>query len=186
MKNVIPSLTVMAVLLASCSPTTEKKAENNTSKETKSAPAFTPDLKNNNTASLEIPADFTSLVPIDILNGKSTNVYEKYGIEFSGNCYSCDLASLSITKKSIRWANVCDEKDTFKIDDFSYSNEGNKTIFKTPERTYVLTQIDKAPVYELVIEGKKLEMKNKRIAAYFTTEKALPLFTEHDCGDFGG
>ncbi|WP_129059462.1 hypothetical protein [Chryseobacterium sp. CH1] len=83
---------------------------------------------------------------------------------------------MSITKKSIRWINVCDEKDTFEIHDFSYSTEGNKTVFKTPERTYILTQIDKAPVYELVIEGQKLEMKNKRVSAYFTTKKLASFY----------
>lgn len=178
---------MMTALLASCSSATDKKVETNTSPEaqkevvtSKSEPVkIDPEI-------VEIPGDFSTLVPIDVLNSKSTNVHDKYGVEFSGNCYSCDLASLSITKKQMRWINVCDEKDTFEIDDFSYTTEGNKTIFKTPERTYILTQIDKAPVYELVIEGKKLELKNKRISKYFTTKKALPLFTEHDCGDFEG
>ncbi|REC42885.1 hypothetical protein DRF67_20000 [Chryseobacterium pennipullorum] len=126
------------------------------------------------------------MVPIDVLNSKSTNTLEKYGIEFSGNCYSCDLASLSVTRDAMIWANVCDQKDYFKVVDFSFSVEGNKTIIKTPERTYTLTQIDKTPVYELVIEGQKLELSHKRISRYFTTKKALPLFKEHDCGDFEG
>ncbi|WP_288437557.1 hypothetical protein [uncultured Chryseobacterium sp.] len=187
MKNLIISLSVVAVLVASCSPATDKKVEKNTSADTKKeAAASAAEPEKNDPATVEIPADFSKLVPIDLLNTKSTNVYDKYGIEFSGNCYSCDLASLSITKKQIRWTNVCDEKDTFEIDDFSYSSEGKKTIFKTQERTYIITQIDKAPVYELVIEGKKLDLKNKRISRYFTTEKALPFFTEHDCGDFEG
>ncbi len=177
----------MGTLLASCSPATDKKVEINTSPDAKKETAASlPKPVKNDPAILEIPGDFSTLVPIDLLNSKSTNVYEKYGIEFSGNCYSCDLASLSITKKQIRWTNVCDEKDSFEIDDFSFSNEGDKIIFKTPERTYTVTKIDKAPVYELVIEGKKLELKNKRISKYFTIKKALPLFTEHDCGDFEG
>lgn len=177
----------MTALLASCSPATDKKMEKNISAGTqKEVAVSTPEPVKNDPATLEIPGDFSTLVPIDLLDSKNTNVHAKYGIEFSGNCYSCDLTSLSITKKQIRWTNVCDEKDTFEIDDFSYSNEGNKTIFKTPERTYILTQIDKAPVYELVIEGQKLELKDKRISRYFTAEKALPLFTEHDCGNFGG
>lgn len=187
MKNLIISLSIVTALLASCSPATDKKVEKNVSPDTKKEVATsTPEPIKNDQLQLEIPGDFSTLVPIDLLNSKSTNVYDKYGIEFSGNCYSCDLTSLSITKKQIRWTNVCDEKDTFEIDDFSFSNEGNKTIFKTPERTYIITQIDNAPVYELVVEGKKLELKNKRISKYFTTKKALPLFTEHDCGDFEG
>ncbi|CAD0218463.1 hypothetical protein KYG33_03185 [Chryseobacterium sp. D764] len=186
MKNVIISLSIVTALLASCSPATDKKVEKVASTDAKTAPVSTPAPEKNNTSTSELPGELSELVPIDLLNSKSVNVYEKYGIEFSGNCYSCDLTSVSITKEKIIWTNVCDEKDTFEISDFSFSNEGNKTIFKTPERTYIVTQIDKAPVYELVIEGKKLELKNKRISKYFTTEKALPLFTEHDCGNFEG
>jgi hypothetical protein len=187
MKNLIISLSVMTALLASCSPSADKKSGTNTSPDTpKEVAASAPEPVKSDPETVEMPSDFSTLVPIDVLNSKSTNVHDKYGIEFSGNCYSCDLASLSITKKQIRWTNICDEKDTFETDDFSYSNEGNKTILKTPERNFILTQIDKAPVYELVIEGKKPELKNKRISRYFTTQKALPLFTEHDCGDFEG
>ncbi|MEJ5048794.1 hypothetical protein WH221_03100 [Chryseobacterium culicis] len=186
MKNVITSFSMVMMLLVSCSPTTEKKVNKADSANAKVHQISTPDPAKNKVVKSEIPNDFSTLVPIDVLNSKSTDVYEKFGIEFSGNCYSCDLASLSITKKKIIWTNVCDEKDTFETNDFSFSNDGNKAIFKTSERTYILTQIDQAPVYELSVEGQKLDLKNKRISKYFTTKKALPLFTEHDCGDFEG
>lgn len=186
MKNVIINWSVMIALLASCSPATDKKVDKTDSLKTKVDTITTAASEKNSTAKPELSSDFSELIPIDVLDSKSTNVYEKYGIEFSGNCYSCDLASLSVTKNKIIWANICDENDTFEINDFSFSNEGNKTIIKTSERTYTLIQIDKAPVYELVIEGKKLELKNKRISRYFTIKKALPLFKEHDCGDFEG
>lgn len=175
------------VLIASCSPTTEKKVNKPDAADTKKADTTSAHIPAENTLQKpEMPADFSELVPIDVLNSKSTNVYEKYGIEFSGNCYSCDLASLSITKDKIIWKNVCDKKDTFTMDDFSFSNEGNKTMIKTSERTYIITQLDKAPVYEVIIEGKKTELHNKRVSKYFTTPKALSLFTEHNCGDFEG
>lgn len=186
MKNVIINFSVVIALLASCSPATEKKANKVDSIEAKVNTLPIPDSGKNNISKSDVPTDFSALIPIDVLDSKRTNVYEKYGIEFSGNCYSCDLASLSITKDKMIWTNVCDEKDTFEIDDFSFSNEGNKTILKTSERTYVITQIDKAPVYELVVEGQKLKLNNKRVSRYFTTKKALSLFKEHDCGDFEG
>ncbi|MDR6545612.1 hypothetical protein J2810_001660 [Chryseobacterium rhizosphaerae] len=186
MKKVITSCSVVIVLLASCSPATEKKGDKVVSTEIKKDTVPPSGPVNDNISKPDISGDLSALVPIDVLNSKSTDGYEKYGIEFSGNCYSCDLASLSITKDKMIWTNVCDDKDTFKIDDFSFSTEGNKTILKTSERTYVITQIDKAPVYELVIEGKKLELNNKRISRYFTTKKAVSLFKEHDCGDFEG
>ncbi|WP_336960758.1 hypothetical protein [Chryseobacterium contaminans] len=186
MKNIITSFSVAAVLLASCSTSTDKKVNNvdSTAAKTDTVSKLTPEKKT--ISKVEIPGDFSELVPIDVLETKSKNVYEKYGIEFSGNCYSCDLASLSITKNKIKWTNICDEKDSFEMSDFSVSGEGNTTILKTSDRTYILTKIDKAPVYELVVEGKKLELNKKRVAKYFTTQKALPLFKEHDCGDFEG
>lgn len=186
MKNVIISCSVVIALLVSCSPSTDKKVDKTDSLRTKADTITTSASEKNITADSELPSDLSDLIPIDVLDNKSTNVYEKYGIEFSGNCYSCDLASLSITKSKIIWTNICDENDTFEINDLSFSNQGNKTIIKTPERTYTLDKIDKAPVYELVIEGEKLELKNKRISKYFTIKKALPLFKEHDCGDFEG
>jgi len=84
------------------------------------------------------------------------------------------------------WSNVCDTADHIKVRDFSFISENNKTTLTTPERVYVLKKIDKAPIYELVIEGQKLEMTNKRLSIYYTTKTALPLFKEHDCGDFDG
>lgn len=187
MKNIIINFSVMMALLASCSPPTDKKEDKKAdSTEVKVNTAPAPGTEKNTISKSDIPEDLSTLIPIDMLNRKSTNAYEKYGIEFSGNCYSCDLASLSITNDTMIWTNVCDENDTFKIENFSCSTEGNKTRVKTSERTYIITQIDKAPIYELVVEGKKLELNNKRVSRYFTTKKALPLFKEHDCGDFEG
>ncbi|MDN3693270.1 hypothetical protein QWZ06_13745 [Chryseobacterium tructae] len=182
MKKLITSFSVAIVLLSSCSPATDKTDSTAVVKDRVSKPV--PESKT--ISKIEIPGDFSALVPIDILDTKSTDVYEKYGIEFSGNCYSCDLAGLSVTKDKMVWKNICDEKDAFEINDFSVSGEENKTILKTSERTYILTQIDKAPVYELTIEGQKLELNNKRVTKYFTTKKALPLFKEHECGEFEG
>ncbi|WP_411812899.1 hypothetical protein ACLB9Y_08355 [Chryseobacterium scophthalmum] len=186
MKNVIISCSVVIALLASCSPSTDKKIDKTDSLRTKADTITTSASEKNITVDSELPSDLSDLIPIDVLDSKSTNVYEKYGIEFSGNCYSCDLASISVTKSKIIWTNVCDENDTFEINNLSFSNEGNKTIIKTSERTYTLNKIDKSPIYELVIEGEKLDLKNKRISKYFTIKKALPLFKEHDCGDFEG
>lgn len=186
MKNVIINFSFAMALLSSCSPVTEKNANKTNVVATTVDAATTPNSVKNPIAEIDLPTDLSTLIPIDLLDSTSTNVYVKYGIEFSGNCYACDLASLSITKNNMIWTNVCDEKDTFEIDNFSASVEGNKTTLKTSERMYILTKIDKAPVYELLIEGQNLELKNKRIAKYFTIKKALPLFKEHDCGDFEG
>lgn len=186
MKNRIINFLAVIALLASCSPAAEKKVKTGDSTVIKADKVHISGPKKENRPKADVPGDFSALIPIDLLDSKSTNGYEKYGIEFSGNCYACDLASLSITNKKMLWINVCEENDTFEINGFSVSEEGNKTILKTSERTYIITEIDKAPVYELVVEGPKLELDNKRISRFFTTKKALPLFKEHDCGDFEG
>ncbi|RXM51376.1 MULTISPECIES: hypothetical protein [unclassified Chryseobacterium] len=186
MKKLITSFSVAVVLLASCSTSAEKKVNNVDSTASKTDTVSKLSQQKAAISKVDVPEDFSELVPIDVLNTKSKNVYDKYGIEFSGNCYSCDLASLSITKNKIKWTNICDEKDALEINDFSVLGEGNKIILKTSDRTYILTQIDEAPIYELDVEGKKLESDKKRVAKYFTTQKALPLFKEHDCGNFEG
>ncbi|SDI99598.1 hypothetical protein [Chryseobacterium jejuense] len=186
MKKTITSFSFAVVLLASCSTSIEKKVNNVDSTAAKTDTVSKLTSEKNTISKIEVPGDFSELVPIDVLEIKSKNVYEKYGIEFSGNCYSCDLTSLSITKDKIKWTNICDKKDAFEINNFSVSGEGNTTVLKTSDRTYILTQIDKAPIYELVVEGEKLELDKKRVAKYFTTQKALPLFKEHDCGNFEG
>lgn len=180
------NLLVMTVLISSCTPTTDKKSETIEGVKTKTDSISSKDTIENNGKKVNLPSDLASLVPIDLLDSKSPSGYDKYGIEFSGNCYACDLASLSVTDNKIIWTNVCDENDTFEIKDFTFSTSENKTILKTSDRTYTLTLIDKAPVYELVIDGKKNDLKNKRLSRYYTTKVALPLFKEHDCGDFEG
>jgi hypothetical protein len=186
MKNVMINFSVMLALLTSCSPVPEQNTDKGVVADAQADTVSRSLSEKSLRAKIKLSNDLSALIPIDLLDSISTNVYEKYGIEFSGNCYACDLARLSMTANKMIWTNVCDEKDTFKIDAFSATIEENKTIFKTAERTYILTKIDPAPVYELVIDGQKLALKNKRIARYFTTKEALPLFKEHDCGDFDG
>ncbi|WP_326983244.1 hypothetical protein VUJ46_01465 [Chryseobacterium sp. MYb264] len=185
MKNIICSLSLLTFSLNACNSGTEKKTESKDPIMIKSGSKGEISRKEDVKTS-EIPKELNELIPVDILDGKSKNVYEKYGIEFSGNCYACDLANLSVTKNKIVWTNVCDEKDTFEINTFTSATEGNTTVIKTAQSTYILTKIDEAPVYKLVTEGEKPNPKNKRLSGYFTTKQALPLFREHDCGDFEG
>jgi len=131
-------------------------------------------------------ADFSELVPLTIVDSTSQDVYEKYGIEFSGNCYDCDLAKIKINKKYFDFVNVCDEDNVFRFENFSYSNDNNTLKIKTEEHEFILTKIDNAPLYKLTINGKELTLENKRIAIYFTQSKILNKFKEHDCGDFEG
>ena len=126
------------------------------------------------------------LIPIDTVDSKSKNTFEKYGLEFSGNCYDCDLAELSITKKSIRLTNVCDQKTNKVLEIVEIKNIDNGVEVKTKTLNIVFNEIDKAPVYELKIIGNNTNFKNLRISKYYTLKKLLKKFKEHDCGDFEG
>lgn len=136
-----------------------------------------------NTNGLE---DFSELVPLTILDATSQDVYEKYGIEFSGNCYDCDLAKININKKYFDFINVCDDENVQRFKIISYSNDNKILKIKTEEHEFLLTKIEDTPIYKLTINGKELALENKRIAVYFTQSKIINKFKEHDCGDFQG
>lgn len=130
--------------------------------------------------------ELNKLVPIDTVDSKSKNVYKKYGVEFTGNCYACDLANISITEKSIKLTNVCDEKQNQIYKVIKIINLDNRIELKTKQNDFIFTKIDNAPIYELKIIGNKVKNENLRISKYFTLEKILNKFEQHDCGDFQG
>lgn len=186
MKKTLISFAIAIALLSSCT-TTAKKETVETPVKTSSVDSLSKEeVTQIDSETAAVPKALAALVPITVLDSKSTDVYEKYGIEFSGNCYACDLANLSITDNKMVWTNVCDEKDTYVMDGFTFNAESNKYIFTTSDRIFTLTQIDQAPVYKLNISGKKFDLRNKRTSNYYTTKEALPLFKENDCGEFEG
>ena len=140
----------------------------------------------NNKTQFDNLADFVHLSPIEIVNSKARNVYEKYGIELSGNCYSCDLAAISVNKKSFDIINVCDKDDFYRNEDFSYYPSPNEFVVDTKKNKFIFTKIDEAPVYELKIIGEKILLKGKRISKFYTQQKKLKKFKQHDCGNFDG
>lgn len=130
--------------------------------------------------------EYSNLVPIEIKNSDSKNVFQKYGTEFTGNCYACDLAYIKINKKNFDLVNVCDENDFKRFKEFSYNKTGNKFIIKTSETTFILTKVEDESIFRLSIEGKKPEFKNKRLSEFYTPKNLIEKFEEHDCGDFQG
>lgn len=137
----------------------------------------------------EVVIDFSQynqLVPLEIVDSTAKNSYEKYGIEFSGNCYACDLARIELSEKHLTFVNVCDDEDRYQIKHSACTTIGEGIRIQSGNDVFTLTKIDDAPVYELTITGKKLSLDNKRISTYYTPAKKLHQFKEHDCGDFQG
>lgn len=143
-------------------------------------------------AAVELPspvdslADFRQLVPLTILQPGSKKAGDKYGIEFSGNCYECDLAALQFNAKQLGFINVCNKTDVFTVDNCTFTLSPGKLSIRTAENEFVFTRIEPVPVYELKITGPKLTLKNKRIARYYTPKKLIGRFKQHDCGGFDG
>jgi hypothetical protein len=130
--------------------------------------------------------DYANLVPLEMKDSAAKNVYEKFGLEFSGNCYECDLAKININKKSFDLINVCDEHNVYRKEGFSYTCTPKILKVTIGKSEFIFTKIDEAPVYELQINGDKFSLKGKRLARYFTPQQKMKKFKEHDCGDFQG
>ena len=121
-----------------------------------------------------------------MLNPKSRSAFEKYGVDFTGNCYNCDLAAIGINKKHFDIINVCDETDIYRNENFTYEVSKNQLTISTDKNKFIFAKIDDAPVYELKILGEKISLKKKAFSKFYTQQKRLKKFKQHDCGDFEG
>lgn len=131
-------------------------------------------------------SEYSKLAPIELKESKSKDVFKKYGTEFSGNCYACDLAVFKINKKNFDIVNVCDDNDFKRFKDFKYEKSGNILKITTSETTFIFTKVENEPIYQLTFEGKKPDLKNKRISEFYTPKTLIEKFEEYDCGDFEG
>lgn len=126
------------------------------------------------------------LVPIEIVDSSSQDVYKKYGISTSGMCYECDLAIISIANGKIRFSNICDSINFRSYDIISIERNGHMSEFRFKDDVLVLETINTGPVYRLRLKnalkpGERLKMKE-----YYSSEADIKKFEIHDCGDFGG
>lgn len=94
------------------------------------------------------------------LKEESRNVFEKYGLEFSGNCYACDLAELKIEKDTIIFLNVCDNQSRLKFRIIRLDDTENVLKIKTENIEFTFSKIDDVPIYELKISGKGIKNKD--------------------------
>lgn len=131
-------------------------------------------------------SEYCKLTPIEIKDANQKDVFKKYGIEFSGVCYACDLAIFKLNKKNFDIVELYDENNFHRYKDFSYEKTENSLKITTPESTFIFTKIENEPIYQLKIEGQKPEFKNMRISEFYTQENLIEKFEEHDCGDFEG
>ena len=126
------------------------------------------------------------LVPMEIVDSSSNNVYKKYGISTSGMCYECDLANISIANGKIRFSNICDSSNIRSYDIISLEQIGQTTEFRFTDDVLVMEKINPGPVYRLQLKNALKPGERLKIKKYYSKEEDIPKFEIHDCGDFGG
>ena len=192
MKKIITFLLILISFL-NCKKTeiTPSKMESLSIKEVKVALNDTPELnieklknKISKVQKIEIYKD--TLIPIELQNEKSENVYEKYGLEFTGNCYACDLTEFKIEKHKISLSNVCDVTNKINLQIVNVEHTDNQIKIETKNCKFIFLKIHNEPIYKLKIINGTIEKKNLRISEYYTITKSLSKFETHDCGDFQG
>lgn len=146
----------------------------------------TNNLKKNNSETLQAKIEADTLIPIEIQDKKSNNVYEKYGLEFSGNCYDCDLATFKIDKQKICITNVCDKEINESLEILKTESSEDEVTIETKNHRFLFKRVHNEPIYLLKITKGTFEVKNLRTSKFFTVKKSLKKFKVHDCGEFQG
>lgn len=187
MKSYLVPLILFICITQGCTQNNSKKDEIKSAKASiASVDSKLISSESKNKPQLDNLSDFSLLIPIKILNPNSQNIYEKYGIDFNGHCYVCDLALMRINKKNFDIVNVCDKNDFYRNEDWVYEVKPNELRIKTKKNQFIFSKIEGALVYELKIFGDKLLLKKKKISKFYTHEKELNKFKQHDCGEFDG
>ncbi|MEC4114646.1 hypothetical protein [Myroides pelagicus] len=126
------------------------------------------------------------LVPMEVVNAEADVVTKKYGLEFGGNCYACDVAQLIVDGEMINLLNACDMQTqiSFKI---TKVEEKDKIIeVHTPFNVFSFERVDDYPMFRLQVSGQGIDQTLYRPAIYYTLKSRLDTFEVHDCGDFEG
>lgn len=185
MKKIIPLYLSLLLSVTFCKDENKKSEEKIRSSQEISQSENTAGTTSKEIHDIDL-SEYNWLVPIELKDSKNKDVFKKYGIEFSGNCYACDLAVLKIRTKNFDLVNICDQNDFERFKGFKYQKTGNILKIETSETVFILTKVENELIYQLSTEGREPEVQNKRISEFYTTEKLINRFEEHDCGDFEG
>jgi hypothetical protein len=182
MKKTVTSLTLV-LLITSCTATADRHISGE--KTETPAPAENPVISSSAVESITGIIDAV-LVPLEIADSTNSDVFQKYSMEFSGNCYSCDLANLQIEPHQLTLTNVCDTYSKLVLPIERIQQTLREIRLVTRDREFIFTQVATVPVYELQMTGKPLTNQDLRIGTYYTFRHKLPAFKIHDCGEFQG
>lgn len=126
------------------------------------------------------------LVPMEIVEPSSKEVTTKYGLEFGGNCYACDVVNILIDGEMITLMNACDLNSQLSYTIESVEEKDKQISIHTQSNTFVFEQVEDYPVYSLKVTGDEIDESMFREASFYTMRSLLETFEVHDCGDFEG
>ncbi|WP_158961374.1 hypothetical protein [Myroides fluvii] len=126
------------------------------------------------------------LVPMEIVEPAAKEVTAKYGLEFGGNCYACDVVNILIDGEMITLMNACDLHSQVSYTIESVEEKGKQISIRTQSHTFVFEQVEEYPVYSLKVQGDEIDESMFREASFYTLRSLLETFEVHDCGDFEG
>lgn len=143
-------------------------------------------MKNITLESRQNEISLDTLIPIEIYKKQSENVYEKYGLDFTGNCYACDLAEFIIEDGNIVISNVCDPNEHLKYPILELVNEEKKIEIKTDSYSFIFLRIEDEPIFQLVPLNYDITNSALRMSEFYTFKKNMTNFGTDVCGDFDG
>ena len=133
-----------------------------------------------------VPVLPSVLVPVQVVNARSAQPYQRYGIDFDGNCYSCNLAELQVTDTVVWLRNVCDSNLKQALHLLSVQHNGAQEVLRCSEGVLVLEKMNEAPVFRLTQPVPPRVNDKLRLRNFYTDKSRLHRFSVHDCGDFQG
>lgn len=146
--------------------------------------------KNHETLSIDLNEILEKKLIGLAINDDVDNVTEKYSIDVSGICYSCETANVIVSKNHLVLSNSCDDSEStsFKIVSISEKNNSLEISFLQNQQNVIFSvfKIEKIPVFEMKISENFISNDNLKINEFYTTSVAIKKFKHNNCDDFEG
>jgi len=126
------------------------------------------------------------LTPLEVVNARSAKPFERYGIDWDGHCYSCNVAELQVMDSVLWLRNVCDSNLKQPLRLLSLQHNGAQVILRCREAVLVLEKMNEAPVYRLTQPVPLRVSEKLQLRSFYTDKSRITRFAVHDCGDFDG
>ncbi|MFL0078431.1 hypothetical protein [Tenacibaculum maritimum] len=152
------------------------------------------DVKKRKKNNKDLDFDLKEILNQDMIglsvNEEEEDPLKKYMYDFSGACYSCDIANIKFINNSLILRNICEtaKKRVFKINKIDKINKGYEIYFVQNNKEIILflTKIEATPIYNIVLNKNFEEIEDFRINNFYITKKEMFKLENHSCEDFEG